>query len=90
MLGVASLAGLVMLVLAAAACRVPEGEQARARRSCSSRCCRVVIAVVLAEVTEGGLDPRVLAILGVLSACNAVLRGLVGRHRPAWSWCSSC
>src|SRR5690349_16169441 len=36
----------------------------------------VVIAVVLAEVSEGGLDPRVLAILGVLSAANAVLRGL--------------
>ena len=36
----------------------------------------LVIAVVLAEVSEGGLDPRALAILGVLSACNAVLRGL--------------
>src|SRR4029079_11860241 len=36
----------------------------------------VVIVVILAEVTEGGLDPRVLAGLGVLSAVNAVLRGL--------------
>jgi energy-coupling factor transport system substrate-specific component len=36
----------------------------------------VVIVVVLAEVTEGGLDPRVLAVLGVLSAVNAVLRGI--------------
>src|SRR4029079_12362479 len=36
----------------------------------------VVIVVVLAEISEGGLDPRVLAILGVLSAVNAVLRGL--------------
>lgn len=36
----------------------------------------VVIAVVLVEVSEGGLDPRVLAILGVLTAANAVLRGL--------------
>jgi len=36
----------------------------------------VVIAVVLAEVGEGGLDPRVLAVLGVLSAVNALLRGL--------------
>ena len=35
-----------------------------------------VIVGVLAEVTEGGLDPRVLAVLGVLSAVNAVLRGL--------------
>ena len=36
----------------------------------------IVIAVVLAEVSEGGLDPRVLAILGVLSAVNAILRGV--------------
>ena len=36
----------------------------------------VVIAVVLAELNEGGLDPRVLAILGVLSAANAILRGI--------------
>lgn len=36
----------------------------------------LVIAVVLAEMSEGGLDPRVLAVLGVLSAINAVLRGI--------------
>lgn len=36
----------------------------------------VIVAVVLAELGEGGLDPRVLAILGVLSAVNAVLRGI--------------
>lgn len=36
----------------------------------------VVIAVVLAELNEGGLDARVLAVLGVLSAVNAVLRGI--------------
>lgn len=36
----------------------------------------VVVAVVLAEISEGGLDPRVLAILGVLSAAVAILRGL--------------
>lgn len=36
----------------------------------------IVIAVVLAEVSEGGLDPRVLAILGVLSAINAIMRGI--------------
>ena len=35
-----------------------------------------MIAVVLAEVSEGGMDPRVLAVLGVLSAVNALLRGL--------------
>ncbi len=36
----------------------------------------IVIAVVLAEISEGGMDPRVLAILGVLSAVNALLRGV--------------
>ena len=36
----------------------------------------VVLAGVLAELNEGGLDPRVLAILGVLSAANAILRGV--------------
>lgn len=36
----------------------------------------VVIVVVLAQLSEGGMDARVLAILGVLSAINAVLRGL--------------
>ncbi|GAA1476161.1 ECF transporter S component [Nocardioides aestuarii] len=36
----------------------------------------LVVMVVLAEISEGGLDPRVLAILGVLSAVNAVLRAL--------------
>lgn len=36
----------------------------------------VVIVVVLAEMGEGGMDPRVLAVLGVLSAVNAILRGL--------------
>ena len=36
----------------------------------------LVIVVVLAEFGEGGMDARVLAILGVLSAVNAVLRGL--------------
>ena len=36
----------------------------------------VILAVVLAELNEGGMDPRVLAILGVLSAINAILRGV--------------
>ncbi|MBS4751496.1 ECF transporter S component [Nocardioides sp. zg-ZUI104] len=34
----------------------------------------VILAVVLAELSEGGMDARVLAILGVLTAVNAVLR----------------
>ncbi|HXH79781.1 ECF transporter S component [Nocardioides sp.] len=36
----------------------------------------LVIVVVLVEFSEGGMDARVLAILGVLSAVNAILRGL--------------
>ena len=36
----------------------------------------VVIAVCLAEFTEGGMDSRALAMLGVLTAINAVMRGL--------------
>jgi energy-coupling factor transport system substrate-specific component len=36
----------------------------------------LLLAVVLAELSEGGMDARVLAILGVLSAVNAVLRGV--------------
>ncbi|WP_203337847.1 ECF transporter S component [Nocardioides limicola] len=36
----------------------------------------LVLAVVLAEFSEGGMDARVLAVLGVLTAVNAVLRGL--------------
>lgn len=35
-----------------------------------------VVLVVLAEVSEGGIDSRVLAMLGVLSAANAALRML--------------
>jgi energy-coupling factor transport system substrate-specific component len=34
----------------------------------------LVILVVLAEVSEGGMDSRVLALLGVLSAANALVR----------------
>ncbi len=36
----------------------------------------VVIAVVLAELADGGMDARMLALLGVLTAVNAVLRGI--------------
>lgn len=35
-----------------------------------------VIIVVLAEITEGGMDSKALAMLGVLSAVNAALRPL--------------
>jgi energy-coupling factor transport system substrate-specific component len=36
----------------------------------------VLIAVVLAEFSEDGMDAKVLAMLGVLTAINAVLRGV--------------
>nr|WP_246341685.1 ECF transporter S component [Streptomyces physcomitrii] len=36
----------------------------------------VLLAVVLAEMSSGGIDPKVLALLGVLSAVNAGLRPL--------------
>lgn len=36
----------------------------------------LVVATVLAQLSEGGLDARALALLGVLSAVNAVLRAL--------------
>src|SRR5262245_43937151 len=73
-LGVASLAGLMMLcwpllLKAGAGERVDPPFVFLALLP-------VVIAVVLAELNEGGLDPRVLAILGVLSAAGAILRGV--------------
>ncbi|SEG76014.1 energy-coupling factor transport system substrate-specific component [Thermomonospora echinospora] len=36
----------------------------------------VLIAIVLAEITSGGIDTKALAMLGVLSAINAALRPL--------------
>lgn len=36
----------------------------------------LVVAVVVAELTEGGMDAKALAMLGVLTAINAALRGL--------------
>ncbi|GLZ80593.1 ABC transporter permease [Actinorhabdospora filicis] len=36
----------------------------------------VILAVVLAELSSGGIDPKALALLGVLSAVNAGLRPL--------------
>lgn len=36
----------------------------------------LVILVVLAELSEGGMDARTLAILGVLTAINAIMRGI--------------
>lgn len=38
----------------------------------------VVLLLVIAQVTEGGLDSRSLAVLGVLSAINAAIRPALG------------
>ena len=73
-LGVASVAGLMMLCWPLLV-QVPDGGTV-SPPFLFLALLPVVIAVMLAEVSEGGLDPRVLAILGVLTACNAVLRGL--------------
>lgn len=73
-LAVASVAGLMMLMWPLLV-RGPEGGEV-GPPFVFLALLPVVIVVVLAEVTEGGLDPRVLAVLGVLSAVNAVLRGL--------------
>ncbi len=74
-LGLASLAGLLMFVW-------PFLVKVRVEGSTVSPpfvfllLLPVVIAVCLAEFTEGGMDSKVLAMLGVLTAINAVMRGL--------------
>ncbi|MGZ4447630.1 MAG: ECF transporter S component [Nocardioides sp.] len=73
-LGLASVAGLMMLCWPLLV-RVPTDGQV-SPPFLFLGLLPVVIVVVLAEISEGGMDPRVLAVLGVLSAVNAVLRGL--------------
>jgi energy-coupling factor transport system substrate-specific component len=73
-LGVASLGGLMMLAWPLLL-RVPEGARVDPPFLFLALL-PIVIVVVLAEISEGGMDPRVLAVLGVLSAVNALLRGL--------------
>ncbi|MFN8194635.1 MAG: ECF transporter S component [Nocardioidaceae bacterium] len=73
-LTLASLAGLAMFVWPLLV-RIPDGEVV-APPFVFLALLPLVIVVVLAELSEGGMDARVLAVLGVLSAINAVLRGL--------------
>lgn len=73
-LGVASLGGLMMLAWPLLL-KVPEHARVDPPFLFLALL-PIVIAVVLAEISEGGMDPRVLAILGVLSAVNALLRGV--------------
>lgn len=71
-LGVASLGGLMMLCWPLLL-KVPEDTRVDPPFLFLALL-PIVIAVVLAELSEGGMDARVLAILGVLSALNAILR----------------
>lgn len=72
-LGVASVAGLMMLCWPLIL-RVDPGTARVDPPFVFLVLLPVVIFVVLAELSEGGMDSRVLAILGVLSAVNAILR----------------
>lgn len=73
-LGAASVAGLIMLIWPLLV-RVPQGAQIQPP-FLFLLLLPLVLAVVLAEMSEGGMDARVLALLGVLTAINAVLRGV--------------
>lgn len=79
-MGVASLAGLMMLAWPLLV-DVPDGARFQPP-FVFLLLLPAVVLVVLAEVSEGGIDARVLAMLGVLSAVNAMLRmvsaGLAG------------
>jgi energy-coupling factor transport system substrate-specific component len=74
-LGVASAAGLVMF-LWPLLLRVREPQQVVQPPFLFLLLLPAVIMVCLAELTEGGMDSKVLAMLGVLTAVNAVMRGL--------------
>ena len=73
-LAVASLAGLMMLIWPLLV-QVPEGVRVDPPFVFLALL-PIVTMVVLAEISEGGMDARVLAVLGMLSAVIAVLRGL--------------
>ena len=74
-LAVASLAGLLMFVWPLVL-RVQPGTSRVDPPFIFLALLPVIVAVVLAELSEGGMDSKVLAMLGVLTAINAVLRGL--------------
>lgn len=78
-LSVASLAGLVMLVWPLLVRVSPDAAGGYGQVQppfLFLALLPVVIVVVLAELADGGMDARVLALLGVLTAVNAVLRGV--------------
>ena len=63
-----------VLLAAAPAARATASPTASTRRSSFVLLLPALLAVVLAEVAEGGLDAKALAMLGVLSALGAALR----------------
>ena len=48
------------------------------RRGCSSLLLPLLLGVVLAEIADGGMDAKAVAVLGVLAAVGAALRPLGG------------
>ncbi len=74
-LAAASAAGLVMFAWPLLV-KVPPGDNVVQPPFVFLLLLPVVIAVCLAEFTEGGMDSKALAMLGVLTAINAVMRGL--------------
>lgn len=78
-LAVASLAGLVMFCWPLLASTDPTGVAHRSDAPfLFMAVLPLVVAIVLAELLEGGMDAKALAMLGVLSAINAALRPLGG------------
>lgn len=76
-LGLASLAGLMMFVWPLLVRVDPSGSQHGSDAPWFFLATLpVLILVVLAQIADGGMDTRALAILGVLSALNAALRPL--------------
>ncbi len=74
-LGVASAAGLVMFLWPLFITPAPGAERVD-QPFLFMALLPVVVAVVVVELTEGGMDAKALAMLGVLTAVNAALRPL--------------
>jgi energy-coupling factor transport system substrate-specific component len=74
-LGLASLAGLMMFVWPLLLVPAPGAEQV-SPPFVFLALLPVVVLVVVVELTEGGMDSKALAMLGVLTAVNAALRSL--------------
>lgn len=74
-LAVASVVGLIMFVWPLLL-RPPEGVESVSPPFVFLVLLPVVVLVVLVEISEGGIDAKALAMLGVLTAINAAMRSL--------------